>query len=130
MDFGTLKAAAEAGRYSDPQAVLADAALVFENAYKFNAIGSDVAAAAEALQVRSEFISSPIRRACAGRHGTGRLCCIIFAQGWGLHTSIAAQCAACLTCITTVSTTAWPAAFSMDVVPTHSPSATGHHCLQ
>lgn len=53
MDFGTIKAHLEGGKYVSVDEFKADILLVFDNARAFNPPGSDVFVMAESLQVRS-----------------------------------------------------------------------------
>jgi hypothetical protein len=51
MDFGTMRSKAEAGQYSEPGTVAADALLVFNNARTYNQPTEDVHYMASVLQV-------------------------------------------------------------------------------
>ncbi len=52
MDFSTIKARQDGGYYRDPKEWWADIMLVFSNAKRYNAPGSDCYLMAQTLQVR------------------------------------------------------------------------------
>lgn len=61
MDFGTIKARLEGGAYAmDTEKFTADMRQVFENAFLYNAPGSDVHSMAKTLKVGMPILSSLI----------------------------------------------------------------------